>query len=52
VRIIHIRKNLSGVKLNSIIFIINPNKGFHIDFIYSNFSQIDSVEIGLFENWV
>jgi exonuclease III len=30
----------------------NPSKGFHIDYIYTNFSQIDSVEIGLFEDWV
>jgi exonuclease III len=30
----------------------NPNKGFHIDYTYTNFSHIDSVEIGLFEDWV
>jgi len=29
----------------------NPNKGFHIDYIYTNFKAIDSVEIGKFEDW-
>jgi exonuclease III len=30
----------------------NPNKGFHIDYTYTNFQTITSVEIGKLEDWV
>lgn len=29
----------------------NPLKPFHIDYIYSNFKNVDSVEVGKFFNW-
>ena len=30
----------------------NPSKGFHIDYIYTNFRTVGSVEIGKFEDWI
>jgi endonuclease/exonuclease/phosphatase family metal-dependent hydrolase len=29
----------------------NPDKPFHIDYIYSNFKKVDSVEVGKFLEW-
>jgi exonuclease III len=29
----------------------NPDKPFHIDYIYSNFKKVDSVEVGKFIEW-
>lgn len=30
----------------------NPNKGFHIDYIYTNYEKVDSVLVGSLEDWI